>query len=278
MNTIVFETPGDFLAHARPWLEANELAANLPLATAARLAEASGPPAQPPFFAVVEDAGAIVLAAMRTPPWKLGLFGAEAGEEAAALVAQTFHKRGWDTPGVMGPRAAALRFAECWRARTGRAFRESTAMRVHALYSVRTPRPAPGAMHAATAADRDLLLSWLRVFSAEAMPKHPQDDAEHLARLARATGYFWSDGQPVAMCMTSRPTPNGLCVHGVYTPAELRGRGYASCLVAAVSQRILDSGRRFAYLYTDLANPTSNKIYAAIGYEPVYDVQTYAFE
>src|SRR4051794_1327852 len=41
--------------------------------------------------------------------------------------------------------------------------------------------------------------------------------------------------------------------------------------VAAVSQHLLDSGRKFCFLFTDLANPTSNKIYQQIGYEPVSD-------
>ncbi|NLT43149.1 MAG: GNAT family N-acetyltransferase, partial [Anaerolineae bacterium] len=41
--------------------------------------------------------------------------------------------------------------------------------------------------------------------------------------------------------------------------------------VAALSQMLLDRGRRFCFLYTDLANPTSNHIYQEIGYHPVAD-------
>jgi hypothetical protein len=48
--------------------------------------------------------------------------------------------------------------------------------------------------------------------------------------------------------------------------------------VAAVSQSQLDAGRRSLYLFTDLANPTSNHIYQAIGYEPVRDVADWRFE
>jgi predicted GNAT family acetyltransferase len=60
-------------------------------------------------------------------------------------------------------------------------------------------------------------------------------------------------------------------IGAVYTPPEARGRGYATALVAAVSQHLLDRGRAFTYLYTDLANPTSNSIYQKIGYRPVAD-------
>ncbi len=39
----------------------------------------------------------------------------------------------------------------------------------------------------------------------------------------------------------------------------------------------LTAGRRFCFLYTDLANPTSNHIYQAIGYEPVAEVTEIGF-
>ena len=73
------------------------------------------------------------------------------------------------------------------------------------------------------------------------------------------------------------PTPNGIRIGPVYTPPELRGRGYASALTAQVSQLQLDRGRRFCFLYTDLANPTSNAIYMRIGYERVCDSRELAF-
>jgi predicted GNAT family acetyltransferase len=57
-----------------------------------------------------------------------------------------------------------------------------------------------------------------------------------------------------------------------------RGHGYASALVAALSQAILDSGLQFCTLNTDIANPTSNKIYQAIGYVPVCDLTMYDAE
>ena len=59
-------------------------------------------------------------------------------------------------------------------------------------------------------------------------------------------------------------------------PPERRRHGYASACVAALSERLLSEGRRFCFLYTDLANPTSNAIYQKIGYQPVCDVDAYA--
>ena len=87
------------------------------------------------------------------------------------------------------------------------------------------------------------------------------------ARLADGGFLIWEDeGEVVSIAGCGGPTPNGIRIGPVYTPPELRGRGYATALVAELSQRLLDSGRRFCFLFTDLANPTSNAIYERIGY------------
>ena len=69
----------------------------------------------------------------------------------------------------------------------------------------------------------------------------------------------------------------GVRIGAVYTPPEHRRRGYATATVASLSRAMLDRGRRACYLFTDLANPTSNHIYAEIGYEPVCDVDEIRF-
>jgi uncharacterized protein len=73
------------------------------------------------------------------------------------------------------------------------------------------------------------------------------------------------------------PRP-GIRIGPVYTPPALRRRGYASALVTELSRRLLDSGREYCVLYTDLANPTSNRIYQEVGYERVCDSAEYVFD
>jgi predicted GNAT family acetyltransferase len=67
-------------------------------------------------------------------------------------------------------------------------------------------------------------------------------------------------------------------VNLVYTRPQLKKKGNATACVAALTQRMLDSGKRFCCLYTDLTNPTSNLIYRKIGYQPICDVQDWIFE
>ena len=85
--------------------------------------------------------------------------------------------------------------------------------------------------------------------------------------------WLWEDETGAVVHLTSFSPPYfGVARVGpVYTPREQRGHGYASAAVAQVSQRLLDQGARVC-LFTDQANPTSNRIYQALGYRAVVDM------
>ena len=63
----------------------------------------------------------------------------------------------------------------------------------------------------------------------------------------------------------------------VYTPPELRGRGYAGAATTAATRNAQAAGAREVVLYTDLANPTSNAVYQRLGYRPVEDRVVFSF-
>jgi predicted GNAT family acetyltransferase len=123
----------------------------------------------------------------------------------------------------------------------------------------------------------------MEAFHAEATPEAPAppDTGEVVDRWIAGrlrVLYVWEDrGKVVSVAGAGGRTPNGIRIGPVYTPPEQRGRGYATAVTAAASQDQLDRGRRFVTLFTDLANPTSNRIYRAIGYEPVCDMDMYGF-
>ena len=148
---------------------------------------------------------------------------------------------------------------------------------------MRSVEDVPGGPREATDADRPLLRLWLRHFGIEAL--HEEQNEERTERLldhrlgSDSAGFvLWEDGLPVSLAGFGGETPNGVRIGPVYTPPVLRSRGYGSAVTAAVSAERLAAGRRFCFLYTDAANPTSNKIYTEIGYEPVCDAVDYAFE
>ena len=145
-------------------------------------------------------------------------------------------------------------------------------------------RPPPGAPREATPADRELLVRWWGEFGVEALGALEQDEEQNARSVdhrltAPGNGIaLWElGGEPVSAVGYGSPTPTGVRIGPVYTPPEHRGRGYASALTAHVSAEQLAAGRSFCFLYTDLANPTSNKIYVAIGYRRVCDSIQYAF-
>ncbi|MBV9379765.1 MAG: GNAT family N-acetyltransferase [Streptosporangiaceae bacterium] len=79
------------------------------------------------------------------------------------------------------------------------------------------------------------------------------------------------DGVPVSVAGITRRVAGMARIGPVYTPPELRGRGYAGAATAEVSRAALAAGVGEVLLYTDLANPTSNALYQRIGYQPVED-------
>lgn len=269
-----------FERHARAFLMQREAENNLVLGLITGLAggRTFGPRA--PYFAVVRSGGAVVAAAIRTPPFKL-LLTAGTHPDAVPLILDDVLRAMPDTPGLSGPQEVAAWAAALWSRRTGAT--ASVVMRhgIYQLTRVITPERAPGAARIAREDDRPTATDWFGAFMAEALPTREasRDNAAETAAHFMDSGalWIWDDGGPVAMASAGARTPNGIRVNAVYTPPEKRRRGYASSLVAALSQAQLDAGRRFCFLFTDLANPTSNKIYRAIGYEPVSEVDEYGF-
>lgn len=272
-----YDSADDFLAAAGPWLTEREAEHNLILGIAGAVARGSLRPEEPPYFASVGDGRRPLAAALRTG-WNLVLSEVD---DPAALELLVDDLAEDDVPGVTGPPGAVDRLAALWTARRGGSVKRLLEERIYRLAHVTPPKPAPGRPREATLSDRDLIVEWFVAFHDEALPAEGGDAARRrvVDWTPEARRYwFWEDGGvPVCMVGAGHLTPNGIRIGPVYTPSAHRGRGYASNLTAFVSQQLLDEGRRFCFLYTDLANPTSNRIYQAIGYRPVTDALAVAF-
>jgi predicted GNAT family acetyltransferase len=270
-----------FLAQAGGFLGAREAEHNLILGLSSRLEREPLLYGEPPYFAVAEEQGRIVGAAMRTPPHNLIL--SEIDEDGVVgLVAADARVKFGSLPGVVGPRERAAQFANAWRASTGATTKLEIAQRVFATDHVDDPRPTTGAMRDYERSDRELAIRWMDEFTAEALPEapHPESSEQFVdSREEDPDGglVVWEDDGPASMAGFGGRTPNGIRIGPVYTPPDLRGRGYGTAVTAALTQRLLDSGRRFCFLFTDLANPTSNSIYQRIGYRAVSDFDFWAF-
>jgi uncharacterized protein len=135
-----------------------------------------------------------------------------------------------------------------------------------------------GTFRLAKPVDRQILVDGLGALSANSPV--PEDGEAAFERRSKSQDFWvWEvDGKAVSMAATNNAAMQGVTpINAVYTPPELRGRGYASACVAALTSRILGDGHR-CILYTNLANPTANSIYRRIGYRAVEESISYRFE
>ena len=227
-----------------------------------------------PYLATITQSGQFHLVAVMTPPHRL-LLNAESVHQSEALGALVEDLRGdrRTVPGVTGPVQVAEAFASSWRQAETFAVERSMEMMVFELRNVMQPEAVSGEPRLAEDSDLDLLSEWIDSFNRE-VRQNPRPDRNELRRsvvrrIERQELLLWEDGgRPVSLAGRSRPSPRGAAIDIVRTPAEFRRQGYASACVAELSQRILDEGKQFVTLFTDVANPTPNHIYQQIGYQP----------
>ena len=274
MAVVRFEDVRAFRSAVEPLIGPSEARHNLAHGILGTVAD--DPPANDqPRFWLVEREAVVVAAAVRTPPRNLILCDAVdrgAATELAAAMASESER----LPGAVGNTPTVEWFVTAWSEITG----------VFSLDSVvPQPWPSQGVPRLATAEDADLLVDWLQDFTIEAMPELPVD-RDRLAEIAiqlveqrRGAGaWLWDrDGEVLSLTVHNNPTPDGMRIGPVYTPPAERGRGFATALVAHQSTRLLEAGRRYCFLYTDLANPTSNAIYERIGYRRIAHAIDYGF-
>ena len=287
MEVLRFDEPGAFLERAMPLLAPDhdgEARHNLILGIARSVGDHPGLYSAFRAWVATRD-GHPLAAATRTPPFR-AVLADPLTPEALDAVIDALAEDDPQTPGVVGNVPHVHRAAERWTERTGGGAEVTQEQGVYALLQVETVPPAPGRARPATRTDRDLLLGWISDFADEAT-HGPPDEPGILERMldvrlgadADEAGYWlWEDeGVAVSLCGYMSPTPTGMRVGPVYTPPEHRRRGYATILVAELSRWLLGRGHHACYLYTDLANPTSNAIYARIGYGRVADSVEYRF-
>ena len=277
--------PGDameFLRLAGALLERDEARNQLPLGIAGNLV------ARPDAFEVVRfwvvrDGEEAVAAAVRIDSFNLVL-GDPSSDAALGPLLEAVVADDPEVPGIVGNVPLVEPAAERLAGASHRTAERILSQGVYGLTAVRDVARAPGEPRPAGPRDRGLLLDWLRAFVTEAVP----DPDEVFRRMERALDsrfgiesagfWFWEDGgRPVSLAAFSGPTPTGIRIGPVYTPPEFRRRGYATTLVADLSAWLLERGHRACFLYTDLANPTSNRVYVAIGYERVCDAMEFVF-
>jgi RimJ/RimL family protein N-acetyltransferase len=286
MGWFITADVGEFLTEAGEFLRAEPARYSVVLTVTENLlltaAAAPGPGPDEPSFGWWQPDPVTAVAAvfMYTPEFPVLLSSRMSGSAAAEL-AGDLAAAGHQVPGINAGQEAADAFAAAWRDRTGDAVTAYRRMRLFRLGELIRPAPGPeGAARPAAERDRDLLAGWFDAFARE-VGDPPRHDNHALVdeRLCYGGIALWeAGGVPVSLAGRTRVVAGMVRVAPVYTPPEMRGRGYAGAATAAVSQAALDAGVREVVLYTDLANPTSNALYQRLGYRPVEDRVVLSFQ
>lgn len=271
-----YSTPREYLAAAENHLLSAELQNNLPLGICYSLLD-SNRDLSSCLFASACDDQKIVATTISTVGKAILSTSADMPRTAVQVLAEAYKQKNTKPVGVIADTKTALQFAEYF----GGA-KNSKSLIGHRLFDLVETFHAEGALVPATPADTDLVVAWLEQFDEEAgvFPRQSRQQIENsaTARIAAGNVYLWMcPQQPVSMTIIVRTTPRYAVIGYVYTPPGLRGQGYASSIVYALSRHITGHRRLQCGLFTDAANPTSNKIYQALGYRPVFTLSDVEF-
>ena len=274
---------GEFLAAAGDHLAQNPVLNTVVATIAERIAK--GERGAPDYWwLVVRDGRDVVGAGMRTAPFPpRPAFLLAMPDKAALLLARVLHERGESLAALNGALPTVRLCAEELARMTGGAVEVVLHTRLFELFEVIPPARPEGHLRPGGVEDCELAIAWFATFMADAddqagrppgsTPHEAPDRESMMMRLDGGHLWFWIDeaGDPVHLTVANPVSFGAARLGPVYTLPEHRGRGYASAAVAEISQRILDQGAR-PCLFTDQANPTSNRIYQALGYRPLTDM------
>lgn len=228
---------------------------------------------------VVVDAGEVVAVGV-VVQGRGALSGAEvvlacAGRpQGAAVLAGTVDREA-RVPGgveVAGPAAIARPVVDALAERTGGGVTPVMGQRLLVATEAVAPRGVRGRPRPMEADDVDLVGTWLDDFSVEALGHDRRGVATWRERLADTDWELWlweHEGRPVSLVNARPTTPVSSRIGPVYTPPSERGQGYAAALTAAATAARLTCGDERVTLFTDVANPTSNALYARVGFSDV---------
>lgn len=276
------EDVDDFLARAGDFLRSRPGPHVMQLTWAERVrtrgADAFGMEA--PVFGVLEGAGEVRATCYLLPPRGLGL-SPLTPEQADALAAH-LAALGHSLPSVSADHGTATAFAGAWQRHTGATpYLRDTRLRLYGLGTLTPPEPMPaGRGRVLGEQDLEHVMSWCREF-AEAVGEAVAIDANSWPRTRfadkRYTLWETPDGTPVSLAGMNPMIGGQIQVDIVYTPAHLRGHGYAGAVTAEVSRAALAAGARQVVLFADVSNPVSNALYQRLGYRALTDWAAYDF-
>ncbi|MED0952349.1 GNAT family N-acetyltransferase [Bacillus mobilis] len=264
----VYEDILTFKEEVTPFLEKNEQENNLILGVLQMIQ-------QPIFMGVVKQEEEIAIVFLQTEEKKQIIVAtSEIAEEDIVELAKELTKVYPNVPGLIGNKKVVQRLAEEIAAIENKKTNVAMEQGIYELKQVQKKWNGDGIFQEVSSEELTLIEQWIYQFCEDVKLPTTKEEAKQTAHTLITNRRLFGlevEGELVSVAAKTRPTTNNITVNFVYTPKEARKKGYASSCVAALSQRMLDEGYKTTTLYTDLENPTSNKIYQEIGYEKLME-------
>ncbi len=271
MQLKVFSDPKSFLEKTEDLLMEKEAENNFPLGKLGELILDPGP--ENYLLAMLEKGGKPVMVFIKTGGPLIISGDEDFFSQGIDLFAKFSKEENLKIPGVFGPTSHVKSFVEKWEEFFPIIWREIMEQRIFRLDKPRIEPGENGKLRTAQEKDIEQVTQWVEMFSKEADPggEIPPALAREKAEwgIKKKEFFLWEKGKPVSMAKKARPTKNGVAITMVYTPEEYRKKGYGTSCVTALSKKLLGEGYKFCTLFTDAKNPTSNKIYEAIGFREI---------
>lgn len=231
--------------------------------------------------AVIDSKGAVILTAVCIKPFNLLLYetGGIRRDDAVGLLAQELRRSGFTPPGVTAEQDLARRFTGAYlQGGHGKLHMPMYLMRLDKLAEYIT---APGSCRMLEERDISYAPYWEHEFCVECRVSELtiKENTDRIrTRIGKDIHFIWEDTVPVSQAVHGRDTPNGAIINWVYTPPRYRGNGYATSVVAALVDSLLNNGKSFCCLFADAENPASRGVYRKLGFYDVCIFEDIRFE
>ena len=274
MNFQRYENVDAFAKIVTPFLEENEDKFSLFLGVLKGIKAGAY---ENPYMATIEENGQLLAIFQMTPPHPLNIIFVDEIQISTCIDICITELTKYAVPvaSIISVKEWAVLFAQKWQEKTDGNYSLMMDQGLYRLDQVEESlEMSPGKWRYATISDAQLIEKWCSQFEQDTglSVTAPEEIKKRVKNMLDGKEvFFWEDqGEVVSMMKKSRPTTNGITVSLVFTPAEKRKKGYGRTLVATVSRELLKEFE-FCVLYTDMLNPTSNKIYQEIGYQKLVD-------
>lgn len=230
-----------------------------------------------PYMATLTEGDELLAIFQMTPPhpFNMIIVQEEQMDEVLDAIIPELISEDLKIPSVISLKPWAFGFAEKWKEATRHEFKIGMDQGIYRLDQLAEGlEHSPGTWRYAKPEDVPLVVKWYHQFGEDAgVAPSPDEEVQLKVRMFVDSGevFLWEDeGKVVSMMKKARPTEHGVTVSMVFTPRDQRRKGYARTLVYFATEELLKE-YDFCVLYTDMLNPTSNKIYKEIGYKKIAD-------